>query len=329
MDRLERFYRIHHLMQAGKCLPLGDFMTDMEVSKATIKRDIEYMRDRLNAPLVYDRDREGYRYEKGIAGAERFDLPGVWFSPTEIHALMVVHALLGNIGPGLLDGTVKPVIGRIENLLEDHRLPAEEIAKRIRVLNVSHRPALPEHFATAAQATIQRQRLKLLHYHRGEDRRLEREVSPQRLIHYRGNWYLDGWCHLRDGLRSFSLDAVEQCHLLETAPCEQVSFEILDSFFASAYGIFTGEATAKAVLRFNAKRARWVSKEVWHPEQIGTFESNGSYRLEFPFGESAELIMDILKHGAAVEVLEPEALRDQISHELKEMGKQYSQTRRT
>lgn len=323
MDRLERFYRIHSLMKAGKCLPLTDFMAEMEVSKATIKRDIVYLRDRLNAPLVFDHDREGYRYDKNVLGADRFNLPGVWFSPNEIHALVVVHALLHNIGPGLFDGTVKPLIGRIEKLLEDHRLPAEEIAKRIRVLNVSHRPALPEHFGAAAQAVIQRQRVKMLHYNRSEDRRLEREVSPQRLIHYRGNWYLDGWCHVRDALRSFALDAIESLHILDGFDADDVPLADLDAFFADAYGIFTGKAEHQAVLKFSAERARWVCKEIWHPKQVGTFEADGSYRLEFPYGQSTELVMDILKHGSAVEVVSPPQLREKVLGEFKKMHSIY------
>lgn len=312
MDRLERFYRIHHLMRAGKCMAMPTLLSEFEVSRATMKRDIEYMRERLNAPLVYDHDREGYRYDLDQAGADRYDLPGVWFSPPEIHALFVVHGLLREIGPGLLDGTVAPLIARIEKLLETSRLPSRELARRIKLLNVAHRRSLPNHFALAAQAVLQRQQLLMNHRHRGEERTTQRTVSPQRLVLYRGTWYVDAWCHLREALRSFSLDAMEQMQLIEQ-PARDVSEPELDSFYASSYGIFNGAATRIAVLRFSPERARWVRHEQWHPEQRGGEQEDGRYRLEFPYSNETELLMDILRHGADVEVLSPPELREAVS----------------
>lgn len=315
MDRLERFYRIHHLMKAGKCIPMPSLLAEFEISRATMKRDLEYMRERLNAPLIYDRDREGYRYDLEQEGADRYDLPGVWFSPPEIHALFVVHGLLSDIGPGLLDGTVAPLISRIEKLLEKSRLPSRELARRIRLLNVAHRRSTPSHFGLAAQAVLQRQQLAMSHRHRGDDRQTQRTLSPQRLVLYRGTWYLDAWCHLRDALRSFSLDAVEQLQLLD-APAVNVAEETLDEFYGSSYGIFNGAPIGTVVLRFSAERARWVRNEQWHPEQVGTLESDGRYRLEFPYSNETELMMDILRHGAHVEVLSPAPLREMIGEQV-------------
>lgn len=322
MDRMERFYRVHHLLKAGRCVSMDALLRELEVSRATMKRDLEYMRERMNAPLVYDRDREGYRYDLEQPGAERYDLPGVWFSPAEIHALFVIHGLLRDIGPGLLEGTVSPLIARIEKLLESSRLPTRELGKRIRLLNVAHRHALPAHFGLAAQAVLQRQQLFLVHRHRAEDRTMERTVSPQRLILYRGTWYLDAFCHLRGALRSFSIDAVEQMRVVDTA-AQDIPEADLDTFYSSSYGIFNGAPDQTAILRFSADRSRWVRHEMWHPDQRGTVESDGRYRLEFPYGNVTELTMDILRHGAHVEVLAPAVLRDRIKMEVGVLWQQY------
>ena len=55
MDRTERFYKIDHLPRANKCLPQKRFLQEFEVSRATFKRNIEYMRSRLHAPISWDR----------------------------------------------------------------------------------------------------------------------------------------------------------------------------------------------------------------------------------------------------------------------------------
>ncbi|MDO9065334.1 MAG: HTH domain-containing protein, partial [Sulfuricella sp.] len=84
MDRTERFYRIDQLLHERKIVPIEVFLGELEISRATFKRDIEYLRDRLNAPIVWDRKAGGYRFDKPIAG-NKYELPGLWFNASEIH----------------------------------------------------------------------------------------------------------------------------------------------------------------------------------------------------------------------------------------------------
>jgi predicted DNA-binding transcriptional regulator YafY len=71
-------------------------------------------------------------------------------------------------------------------------------------------------FEVIASATLARKRLRIDHYNRQNGQTVSREVSPQRVVHYRDNWYLDAWCHLRNDLRSFAIDAIQAATLLET-----------------------------------------------------------------------------------------------------------------
>lgn len=162
----------------------------------------------------------------------------------------------------------------------------------------------------------------MVFYSRGRDETLERTVSPQRLTHYRDNWYLDAWCHLRDGIRSFSLDAIGRVVALdETA--EDVADEELDAVLGAGYGIFSGTNLKFAELRFTPERARWVSRESWHPDQEAHFDEAGCYVLRVPYSDDRELSMDILKHGSHVEVLRPDELRKRIADEVKAVAARY------
>ena len=322
MERGERFHRMHRLFKAGKCLPLSHFMEDLGISRAQCRRDIEYLQDRYEAPLIWDAERRGYRYDLSQKGAEKFELPGLWFNASEIYALLAMHSMLGEIGPGLVSDQVNPLMKRLEKMLSESGHPPEQLRNRIRIHNISARLAEPLHFATAAQAVLQRLQVQMTHYNRGTDKITKRVVSPQRLIFYRGNWYLDGWCHLRKGIRSFSVDALRHLVLLDDKAIE-IDDARLDSYFAASYGIFGGEPTDKAVLRFSPVRARWVQQEQWHPQQAGRMESDGSYVLEIPYANPTELIMDILKHGAEVEVLSPPSLRQLVAEQLRASLKRY------
>ena len=133
---------------------------------------------------------------------------------------------------------------------------------------------------------------------------------------------MDAWCHLREDLRSFSLDAFQSATLLE-ARAKDISEKDLDAALASGYGIFSGKAVTWATLRFSPTAALWVMSEEWHPEQREIVEPDGHYRLEIPYSDDRELVMDILKHGADIEVLAPKALRERIRKVLTHTLEQY------
>jgi predicted DNA-binding transcriptional regulator YafY len=129
---------------------------------------------------------------------------------------------------------------------------------------------------------------------------------------------LDAWCHHRDALRRFSVDAIEHVELLDEAAIE-VPAEELNTIFRAGYGIFSGQDVAWAKLRFTPYQAKWIATEKWHVEQRGYFEADGSYTLEFPFASSTELVMDILRYGPNVEVISPPELRDAVIERLRRL----------
>jgi len=312
MDRSERFYKIDHLIRERGIVPVGDFLRELEVSLATFKRDMEYMRSRHYAPIVWDRDKGGYRFEEPDSAAPKYELPGLWFSPREAQALLTMEHLLEGLEPSLLGAHVKPLKARLSALLSTGDHSAEEVRRRIRVIAFGARRHEPKHFQLVASAVLGRSRLKLTYWNRSKDETTEREVSPQRLVHYRNNWYLDGWCHLRNDIRSFALDAMRDVSMV-AGKVKDVPDAELDAVLASGYGIFSGKKVEWAKLRFTPETARYVSLEEWHPKQKASLEKDGSYVVEVPFSAEKELMMDILKFGPDIEVLAPESLRQAVA----------------
>ena len=218
MNRLERFYKIDQLLQERTVVPAPRSCDELEVSLATFKRDLEYMRDRFNAPVVWDADARGYRYEtKGKAGP-KFELPGLWFTEDEAYALVTMQHLLSSLDQGGLIGPhIAPLMARLDAILGAGEASAGEVRKRIRLLSFGSRKLPLEHFSLVGSALFKRRRLKIEYYARSTNAHSAREVSPQRLVHYRENWYLDTWCHLRNDLRSFSVDGIRRIEVARRA----------------------------------------------------------------------------------------------------------------
>lgn len=319
MSQMERVFSIDRLLR--RKVPAGreELLRRLEVSPPTLKRDLEFMRGRLHAPIVWDRERGGYHYAATEEGQAEFELPGLWFSPEEIHALLLMREIVRQLQPGLLEESLKPFERRLEELTVEGRCDGERIVLRA----TPSRAVNPDFFERVATATLKRRRLKIRYFGRHRNAESQRIVSPQRLLYYRGAWYLDAWCHTKNALRRFALDAL-RCAQLLLLP----AIEADPSGQADGYGIYAGKEPRIAVLRFDAEAARWVADEEWHPVARAEFARDGSLVLRVPFGHPQELVMDILRHGSHVEVLEPADLRQEVMSALKRANAVYEQSSR-
>lgn len=309
----ERLYQIDQLLNDRKAVSFQDLIDRLEVSPATLKRDLAYMRDRLNAPIVYDKELNGYRFETNI---QSYSLPGLWFSPEEIYALLTMQHLLSNLdSDGLLSNHIKPLQSRLLAMLDNSDSSLDEIQKRVKIEKIGSRKYDLKHFQEVGIALVKRKRLAIEYQSRSKDEKTKREISPQRLIYYRDNWYLDGWCHVKNALRSFSVDAIQHVEILDKL-ADDIDESNLNDELGSGYGIFAGKDVLWARLRFSQNRAKWVAKERWHPQQQNQYMPDGSYELMIPYSNEIELIMDILKHGSGVEVISPASLKNKVKNEL-------------
>lgn len=301
---------------------MQDLMDALEVSMSTIKRDIDVLRDRINCPIEFDREINKW-VVRDLPGGKRFELPGLWFNASELYALLAMQHLVSGIQPGLLEPHLQPLKQRIENLLGESSAAATDIKQRVKLIHFAGRRVEVKNFELMTQAVLERKRVVMRYFNRDKNEETGREVSPIRLIHYRENWLLDAWCHLRNELRIFALDAIREVQLTEKSTIE-VNQQELDEHFRSGYGIYAGKADKRAVLKFNKARALYVSLERWHSEQTSKWLADGSYQLEVPYSKDQELVTDVLRYGADVEVLAPPELRQRVAQQLRTAAKQYS-----
>lgn len=308
MERYERILAIHRILKGARYpVSVRRLIDETGASRATLYRDIAFLRDALGAPV--QTEGEGL-VSYHIDEAERFELPGLWLRPDELHALLAAHQLLDRTGPGVLSSALAPLKGRIDALLAQQAGGKRWPLERIRVTASGARKMDEQTFRLVATAVLERKQLSFDYRARSTDQLSKRKVSPQRLTHYRENWYLDAFDHDRDGLRSFAVDRIAASRVGD-APARDVADDDLNQHLASSYGIFSGAPKAWATLLFSAKAARWVADEHWHSKQQGRFLPDGRYELKIPYSNARELLMDVLRYGADAEVMEPPALRAQ------------------
>jgi predicted DNA-binding transcriptional regulator YafY len=319
MSEIDRLYSYRTLLTGRRAVPRAEILGKLEISPATFKRDLSKLRDRLNIPVVFDRDLGGYRLDTTDT---RQELPGLWFSQDEIFALLTIQNMLAQLEPSLLGPKLKPLQQRLDDMLTGQGLSAETLSQRVRLVHAGKRRLKLKCFELVAKATLERKQIRIQHFNRQTGVTVERIISPQQMVHYRDNWYVDAWCHLRKEVRSFAVDAITECNqLIEDA--KELDADQLRTSMQSGYGIFGGAVKGWAKLKFSPERARWVKQEEWHASQKGRELVDGSYVLEIPYSDERELLGDILRFGSDVQVVSPNSLRKQVLTELKNSSAAY------
>ena len=317
-SKKHRQYRLHRLLKTRRTpISIANLCNILDTSDKTIYRDINELKDLYQAPL--ESNQQGYYYNQ--TSADSFELPGIWFSDAELQALLAAQQLLSQIQPGVLEEQITPLTQFITNTLSRHGHPTNDALQRIRIIGIGQCSSNQQHFIKTAQALLDRQQLTINYNNQHTQQNSQRTVSPQRLTHYRDNWYLDAWCHNKQALRTFSLHNIEQINLTAEAAIE-IPEQQLEEHLESAFGIFSGKADKIAILHFNQQRAHRIEKEKWHPKQQGQWIGD-KYQLSIPYHNPTELIMDILKYGADVEVVEPAGLKQIIKEEISKMVRRY------
>ena len=303
MDRYERIVRLHRLLKHNRTgVSLERLMEEIEASRATVYRDVAFLRDALGAPI--ESDLESHRFKYVPDADQVFELPGLWLSPDEVYALLVARQALTAQTDGALAEALGDLGPRLKGLVGER----VDHLGRVRVLRQASRKLDDATFRTVTGAVLERKRLSFSYRARSTGEGSVRTTSPQRLTHYRDNWYLDAFDHDKRGLRSFALDRVTAANML-AAPADDWPEADLDTHFASSYGIFSGPARAWATIRFSPHAARWVADERWHSQQKGRFLPDGRFELQLPFGNAGELLMDVMRDGPDAEVMEQGSLR--------------------
>lgn len=322
MDRFDRIYALHQILRKARYrVSTNRLLQELECTPTTLRDVVRQLRDQLHAPIETSR-RDGGGYWYAEEKRATYELPGLWFNASELLALTACLQLLHEVEPGALEPAIEPLRDKIQALLEHRHLGAAGEWQRIRILKLAARANDPLIFRKLAEAVLSRRRLSFDYRARSNGRQSQREVSPQRLTHYRDNWYLDAFDHSRNELRVFSIDRITAPTFTE-APADDVAETTLNRELAASYGIFVGESNETAVLCFTAARAEWVADESWHPDQVSHWLPDGRYELRIPYNNPTELILDIQRYGPDVEVVAPKSLRKTVADRLQEAAAQY------
>jgi proteasome accessory factor C len=319
MDKFDRIQQLHRLLRSNYYpIPISRIAENLECTNKTAKTAIDLLRDQLHAPIIYCQQTKGWSYEKR---ADVFELPGLWLTADELHGLAAILNILRTMDEGLLGNEINIVQQQVEKLLAAKGINIDHFSRTIKYLTTTKRPVTNRFFSTITDGLIHKKQL-VITYSDYSGKTTLRDISPQTLIHYQENWYLDAWCHKRNALRSFMLPRIIKV-IKSDLDNKEIAPNELKDHFQSSYGIFAGKPKHIAILTFYPPATREVASIQWHPEQISEWRGD-NYQITIPYNDDRELLRDILKYGNNVEVIKPAVLKNKIKHIAQSLVELYS-----
>jgi predicted DNA-binding transcriptional regulator YafY len=313
----ERFSWLDHRVKLKKYPNATSLSGQFEISLKTAQRDIEFMRDRLNCPLVYDKSRKGYFYE-----SDTFSLPLIYLSSEELSSLLIARKFLQDISERYIGEEISSVVQKITAILQKHMADGNTIDDALSFQLIEYSPTPEEVFKSVLEGCLKRRALMFTYSSPAYDKATMRTADPYHLLNYMGTWHLIAYCHMRKDIRNFVFNRMNNLTILDQPFTIPGSFNIKEHL-QSAFGIYKGKSIREVTLRFSPLKSRWIAGQIWHKDQKGTFLKDGSLELSFPVASFAEISMEILKHGAGVQVIKPNVLREIIKEEAKKIAKIY------
>ena len=314
---LERFVWFDNEIRHRRYPNARNLAEHFEMVPKSAQRSIDFFRDRLLAPLVYDQSRKGYFYTDPA-----FQLPVIKITEGELLALLISRKLISEASAGSLADELGSVSKRLGTILAAS-LPGRvhpELAFSFRWKGIS--PTDPLTFKIVTSALLQGRLLTFCYYSPTASSCTMRTVEPHHLVNYMGNWHLIAFCRLRSDWRDFVLGRMTLCSV-ENEVYRLRSRNEWQPYLSDTFGIFQNRQCFDVVLRFTPERARWVKGELWHEGETEEVQEDGSLVKRIPVSHEQEIMMEILRHGSQVEVLEPTALRERVVNEISANMKRY------
>lgn len=318
-----RTLRIHERLCSGNRVQLARLVEELEVSDRTVKRDLEFMRDQLGAPIEWDRKERGYYYRS------RFEkLPAVAVSADEALAVAlagkVFSAWEGSpLGTALTAGLEKiaSVVGNAVSV------SSEELDGLI----VSPPGERTQHSERATlgkliEAASSRSEIRFV-YKKPHDAAKTRHVRPLHLARLDYQWILIAFDVPQNAIRKYVISRIESLERLDT-PFEPPSDFNLNDYLSGSLGRHTGDSEHSVVLEFDAFAAPYIKEERWRPERQIEDLPDGGIRVSMTLNNLVDIRRYLLSWGQHAIALEPAELRDAVHSELVAMKLRYGEEHR-
>lgn len=319
----ERLYRIFKMLSEGGYPNCNDFADELETTRRTVLRDLDYMRDRMLVPVEFDRSRNGYFLTRPVE-----NLPMIEISESDLALLFVAERVASQYGSEL-GRRLHSSFSRLASVLGDSiHTTWRDLESLLSFRTTGIGKAELDAFETLQQA-IKKKFVVSLRYQGAKDPQSRtRSVHPYHLGLVNNQWYLFAWDPSREAMRTFSLARLRAPRATGKTfqPDSAISVPAL---LAESLGVAYKPKSSDAIrIRFAPDLANVIAERVWHPSQKVRKVAGGAIEISLKVADTKELRNWIMSWGPRAEVLAPATLRETVATLARATSALYSATGR-
>ncbi|NJL89375.1 MAG: transcriptional regulator [Coleofasciculaceae cyanobacterium SM2_1_6] len=315
---LERLLELDRLLRSSDRYTAVTLATSLEVSERTIRNDLDFLRDRYNAPIENDRQR-GYYYSD-----PNWRLDSIPLTKGELFALTLGAKILQSHSGSVYEAELKSAIEQLSRRIPEQTwVDLQGLASdRVMFREGAELNLNPEIWQKLEVACQQKRRVQMSYYSAGRNEHSERELDPYILHFSRSNPYVTGFCHLRQDTRWFRIDRIQSIVLLDKI------FEIDPTFdakehFEMAFQHEVGGIPTQISIWFDVRTAPFIRERRWHPTQQLEEHTDGALTLHFVARGLNEVKRWILFYGKGAKAIAPPELVEMVRDEINFMYSNY------
>ena len=325
MANREEKFKTHRIIQIEKSIRNGEYPSIQKmaeyhgVSIRTIKRDIEFLRDRYNAPVEYDKNRNGYYYTDPT-----FMIQNVLLTEGDLFTVSTIMPLMEQYKNTPLENSFKNIMEKVSEMLPNQvNVNTSFLNEDISFISDPLPKIESEVFETIFKSIKLKQTIEFEYRSVAKTEYSNKKIDCYKVICQKGNWYVLGLSHNKNEVRIYALSRMQNVNLIEE------TFEIpqdfdLNNYVDLSFGIWNNkEEPVEYELLFDSEINTYVLEREWHTNQTVEQNADGSVLLKFKSNQKQQVLSWVLSFGKAVKVLNPPELIEKVKEEIKKISKLY------
>ena len=310
-----RVFQLAHFIRDNNYPNVPKMMKYFELSRATINRDLDFLRNEYQMPIEYSQEHHGYYFTDPA-----FEIQSVMLSEGELLSVSTILPRMEQYKNTPLEVTFRSLMNKLIEMMPDKvTIDSSFLDPNVKFFSDPLPVIEDKVFNSIFEAVRKNKTIEFSYRSISRQDYTPRSFDPYKVLCQKGNWYVIGWCHFHNRFNVYSLSRMKALTITNDDFSVKPDFN-LSEHIDPDFGIWQNNMEPKKIeLLFSADINTYILERTWHVNQECHQNEDGSVYLSFMSNQIQETLHWVMSFGSNVKVLNPPELSAQIKAESKKL----------